>query len=410
MCVQGQKSPTERKKMDYKEYAADLLGVSVNEISSFCERDKFNNDNKLEGYICHRSDYRYGALVLVRVNDVEIFPYQKILVTPKLQYPFSKTKDGEPTRNYKWPNADHVEIYTKYDGTNIASYSYEADDHKRYVTFKTRLQPTLKKSKWGDFPELWKEMIQKYPEIKCPNQVLSGQMVFSYELFGKRNQHLVNYNEDLDTRLLFAVDQYSVKKIYPSSHFSRAFPRVVVHPVPIKYTFGQELTTIYNILREQAEEKNIVLENGTIDGTEGYVVYVKIKETGLWALYKAKPDSVEKIHWESDTIPAEVISATIINSLEDGIGFNLYYVKSLLFEEFSKDIIEKNNEHIEKIYNEIKQNYEFEESVFSKFEEINAKKGMEKSHVLREMSKFFTKKEMPLVFNALNKKGVFSNE
>ena len=65
--------------------ASELLNVKSSTLTAFNVIDIFNNNNKIEGYICHNSDHRYGALVIFSVNDVEM-PPQLIYCTPKLHY------------------------------------------------------------------------------------------------------------------------------------------------------------------------------------------------------------------------------------------------------------------------------------------------------------------------------------
>ena len=72
-----------------------------------------------------------------------------------------------------------------------------------YLTYKTRLRPFLGEGKYGNFFQLWNEMRDKYPKIDDLCWSIGWNFVF--ELYGKRNKILIDYDIPLDTRLLFMV-------------------------------------------------------------------------------------------------------------------------------------------------------------------------------------------------------------
>jgi hypothetical protein len=70
------------------EQAAALLEVDAKFFQLFDVNDPFNDDARLEGYLCQKPNHTYGVLALLRV-DGRPAP-QCIFATPKLHYPFGK--------------------------------------------------------------------------------------------------------------------------------------------------------------------------------------------------------------------------------------------------------------------------------------------------------------------------------
>jgi len=63
--------------------ASESLEVKEDTLNHFKLKDPFSL-NEVEGYICRKSDYRYGALFIYKVNDwnlieMEIFNGQKFI-------------------------------------------------------------------------------------------------------------------------------------------------------------------------------------------------------------------------------------------------------------------------------------------------------------------------------------------
>jgi len=261
--------------------AATFLSVAETVLEEFSTIDPFNNNNALDGFICTQSDRRYGALLIWRVNGQETTP-QAIYCTPKLHYPFDKFIDG---RKYKWPKFRSVVVYEKLDGTNILCYSYTDASGNRYVTFKTRLTPVLKASKFGDFKALWDEILAAHPEVRAPREVFSGEYTFSYELYGYRNPHLILYDVALEAKFLFAVKQSDATVCLPGQFSWHPLNHVQEATANSK----DDLVKLYETLREEAEAKNAKADDGTIRGTEGCVFYV-FTDAGELLQYKMKPD------------------------------------------------------------------------------------------------------------------------
>jgi len=94
------------------EQAAEMLGVQPGLLQPFAVVDPFHDCLPLEGFLCHKTDHRYGAIVITRVAD-EPCP-QLIHATPKLKYPFDR--DGR----FRFPPIARAHVYEKLDGTEGA--------------------------------------------------------------------------------------------------------------------------------------------------------------------------------------------------------------------------------------------------------------------------------------------------
>ncbi|HIJ41609.1 MAG TPA: hypothetical protein HPP90_11125 [Deltaproteobacteria bacterium] len=151
---------------------------------------------RLAGCLSLKPDYRYGALALLKVEGREA--PQRILATPKLRYPFDRAGA------FHFPSVKKIDIYEKIDGTNVFEYRFKDGENMAYVTYKLRLHPVLRNGKWGNFLDMWKEMLERYPQI--PELPVINGCSLSFELFGSRNAHLMLYDTPLDCALLFGVD------------------------------------------------------------------------------------------------------------------------------------------------------------------------------------------------------------
>lgn len=67
---------------------AEMLGVQPGLLQPFAVADPFHDGLPLEGFLCQKTDHRYGAIVITRVGE-EPCP-QLIHATPKLRYPFDR--------------------------------------------------------------------------------------------------------------------------------------------------------------------------------------------------------------------------------------------------------------------------------------------------------------------------------
>jgi hypothetical protein len=341
----------------YKAY--QILGVEESRLSHFKVQDPYNPEWELEGYISN-SEKLYGSMVIFKINDY--LTEQVVISTPKQKYPFDKLG------RFNFPTAKHINVYEKLDGTNILAYSYKIKG-KRHITYKTRLTPVLTKSRWGNWKAMWDEMLERYGMLSYEIEKWADCGInLSFELYGKRNTHLIEYTVPLDTALLFGIrnDIGNPKIIDPSK--LRVEPMIPVAKLQASIESGADLYSWYQKLRNEQEALNKFNEDGFITGVEGFVWYLN-DINSVMHQYKCKPESVEAIHWAGG-MSKHAITTTIINAYEQTDNVTYEVVKELLLEEYDDRGIESKKDVILKCMADVRYRIEFRDNVKKTFEEL----------------------------------------
>ena len=368
--------------------ACNALCVKPDELFGFSEEDSFNNNNKIEGFICRRSDYRYGALIIFRINgeDTE----QIIYGTPKLHYPFDKSGV------YKWPDVRKFKLYEKLDGTNILAYRYLYKGEE-CVTFKTRLTAIVKDSGFSAFKSMWIEYLS---ENSWVNELIQMNKFWnlSFELFGSRNPITITYNVPLEVNLLFGINESDFRVRTPDQ---LNLPEGVKIPASYSKSMNTDLTGIYNYFREEMSTKN-----KDILTIEGLVMYADIGMNS-WEMFKCKPEEIEKIHWTaSGHIPEKSLFNTALNVFESYDNPTIDSFIELLKEEYPQDLITKNTFKINRIWGEATERVKFIKQVNDVYK-IAIEKGFDvkkdKNETMRFVSQYFPKSIMSKVGGAILK-------
>jgi len=307
--------------------AAELLNISIDYLREFSAIDTFNNNNALSGYLCYRPDHRYGALVILSINNE---PCEQIIyATPKLHYPFDK--NGV----YHWPECRDIKYYEKLDGTNILAYHYDYQGND-YVTFKTRLTPVVKDIGYGMFESMLREYLANNEWIHQAIE-LNPLMNLSFELFGSRNPITVKYDTPLAVCLLFGVRCID-GAIKPPSELSLPIDAMI--PFYAYSGSCNDNTQQYNDFRIQMSERNKFGQDESFV-TEGMVMYANTGEPS-WRMFKCKPEEIEKIHWAaSGSIPRIALMTTAMNVFEDKENPSINDFILLLQEEYPQSMIDK---------------------------------------------------------------------
>ena len=353
----------------------------------FGEEDPFHH-TFVEGYICREQGDLYGALMLLKI-DHEQAP-QFIFCTPKLAYPF--TTDALGQVHWRFPKARLIQRYEKLDGTNVFSFRYTDAKGRSLVSFKTRLTPLLRDSRFGPFLSMWKEMIRQYPAI--PSLPLRLGMNLSYELWGARNPHLVRYTSPpLEASLLFARDG---RKILPPS----ALGQPPVPTAPHRGDVDRDYIWRYQESQKQMDGTLRPTDDGGYLGTEGEVWYVQT-EDGLWTPFKCKPETIEAIHWSSSAIDKNIILATCQNAFENWDDPTVDNVRDLLLEEFQPNEVEKVYSLIARCLDETRSRYEFRKTVLDAYRALGMDILTNKREVMRALSAQFPKERMSHVYTVI---------
>ena len=364
--------------------AIELMGLEEKWLKPFDVIDPFSKSH-LEGYLSLKPDYRYGALALLKVDEMEV--PQRIIATPKLYYPFGRT--GE----FHFPPVKQIDIYEKIDGTNVLAYQFRDSEGNTHVTYKLRLYPILRNGKWGSFLDMWKEIIEKYPQILGLPE-LNGCSV-SFELYGSRNLHLMVYDIPLDCAVLFGVDGNGCCHS-PDELDCQGIP------VPKLYGHlkaGEDTVAAYRRIRDKLQAKIRPQDDEKLKGAEGTVWYVTTSK-GERVLFKCKPESVEAIHWKGG-ISKEAVMATCWNLLETEDHLEYGALERLLLEEYTQEEIEPFREHIEVCIVNVREQLSFHNHVLDAYTKVGIKLSEDKASVMRKLSTQFPKKQMKKVFTII---------
>ena len=380
--------------------AAELLQVEPKMLSSFEEKDVFNNNQLIKGYLCRQSDHRYGALIICSVDDEDTDP-QVIYCTPKLHYPFEKNSKLDETRKYRFPKFIKVEVYPKHDGTNILQYSYRNNYGRRFITYKTRLTPVIKANNYGDFVSLWKQILEENHNLGIDDHLKHGAVTKSYELYGYRNHHLVRYNNPLSAQLLFLVNQHDAS-ILPPKNFG-------VEPLTT-ITSKENLIEFYERLRDTATKNNKLINEKSddeyLEGTEGYVFYVLDTDSN-WHMLKCKAEQAEQIHWATGSLPKNIIMATVWNALESIEDIKYSHVAQLLEEEFSKQQVAKSAIRVNQCISIVKEKLKLRKKVLGLYNTSGLDFNKDgKGTVMRYLSGYIDKGKMQHAYTALVELGI----
>ena len=365
------------------------LQVKADELQNFEVEDPFNPQNVLKGFISRSSDHRYGAVAITHINGRDAYQIQ--FGAPKQRYPFGK--DGD----FHFPNVREIEVYDKLDGTNVFAYRYSRDGEK-FQTYKLRLFPVLRNSRFGEFLELWKEILERYPQISRVCEV--NNCGVSFEMYGSRNTHLILYEKPLDIALLFGIDN-EARILSPSQIKCLEIPSA---SLLARITSRQELVQEYNRFREDIEKNNVKNGDGTISGSEGVVWYLSDLE-GRVMQFKCKPESIEEIHWATGAIDINTIRATAHNVLETDNEINYEGTIRLLREEFTSEQIGLSDIRIRNVIDDLRQWYEFQKRVLDVYGTVGVSIKDDKGAVMREMSRYFPKPQMKKVYTAIMQSG-----
>ncbi|MDZ7318815.1 MAG: hypothetical protein ONB11_06650 [candidate division KSB1 bacterium] len=375
----------DQKNQDSLALAQQIIGLESKWLQPFDVEDPFNDHLRLQGFLCQKPDHRYGALAITHVAG-QVAP-QLILATPKLHYPFGK--DGK----FHFPPIKKIYVYEKLDGTNVLAYRYCDAQNNWYLTYKLRLYPVLRNSRWGPFLEMWQELLQQYPAL--PKLVDQNNCAISFEMYGLRNVHLMVYEVDLAVAALFGVN--------PDATIRPVFQLLLsnVPPAPFidEITAKDDPIQKYAEIRERLEQRIKPTADDKLVGMEGTVWYVE-EPNGRITMWKCKPESVEEIHWAVG-INKKAVLATCWNYLETGDVLNYDNLLPLLLEEYELRDIENFRPYIDQCLAQVNQEVEFQQRVLDAYDRLGISIRNDKGAVMRAMSQLFQRNEMQKVYTAI---------
>jgi hypothetical protein len=369
--------------------ATQLAGVEAKWLQPFDVTDPFNDEVRLQGYLCQRPDHRYGALAITHV-DGALAP-QLILATPKLHYPFDR--NGA----FHFPPIQKIYLYEKLDGTNVLAYRYRDREGTLRLTYKLRLSAVLRNSRWGPFLDLWQEMLGQHPPLS--QLVETNHCHVSFELYGARNTHLMVYDVDLAVAVLFGVRPDA--SIVPPVKLELL--NLPTAPFLGELVAGEDPVAKYAQIRADMEQRNRPTDEDKLMGIEGTVWYVQ-EPGGRMTMWKCKPESVEAIHWAGG-INKEAVLATCWNLLETQDVLSYETLLPLLLEEYTIEEIEHFRPHIDDCIRQVHAALEYRDRVLAEYRKIGLSIHTHKAEVMRALSPHFRRDEMKKVHAILIKHG-----
>ena len=295
------------------------------DCSEFSATDPFNPQNHVEGQISFSRDRRYGALQIKKING-EPADQPLIFGTPKIAYPFGLGL------NYRFPSAERIYRFRKYDGTNIFMYRYK-NNGREHITFKVRLFPFLR----GRYITMWKHILRKYQQITELFKMNPDVTGFSFELYGSDNPHMIQYEDvQLDIVLLFGLRGTQGQIVLNTEIEAGNIPKTEqLGTVKTDYVWHYEQEQ--QILDKQLSFIGLDQNQAPVfSGEEGSIWYVKIKDTCEIRMYKCKPHRIEQVHWtQTQTqLSPTVIWATLLKAFENWENPKLDEVIAILNEDY----------------------------------------------------------------------------
>lgn len=281
-----------------------------------------------------------------------------------------------------------IEVYEKLDGTNIFAYVYRINGIP-YQTFKTRQTVVIGDTELVPFKSLLLQVVDREQTWKFWCKTKRN---LSFELWGAKNPHLIQYTQPIALSLLFTVDTvgniFSPKSGEWTGEIAKAF----------NWVEGNYIET-YKWHQQQDDDGLKELEDGGFTGSEGRVWYL-LTEGMKWVMFKCKPAQIEHIHWATGGIGTNIIKATAINAVESG-PLTEEAVITLLQEEFTEQQIEKSRIRIGKVVREVIENLKFRDIVLSAYDKNGINVNTDKAGAMRALSSQFSKYQMKRVYSTI---------
>lgn len=299
--------------------------VLESDYTEFSETDPFNPQNHIEGQISFSRDKRYGALKIKKING-EPADQPLIFGTPKIAYPFGLG------HNYRFPSAERIYRFRKYDGTNIFMYRYK-NNGREYITFKVRLFPFLR----GRYITMWKHILHKYQQVTDLFKMNPDVTGFSFELYGADNPHTIQYEDvKLDIVLLFGLHRMQGQIVMNTDLKAGDIPKAVQLG-----TLEKDYVWHYEQKQQELDRQLEFIglnesQAPMFRGEEGSIWYVRVKDTCEIRMYKCKPHRIEQVHWtQTQTqLSPTVIWATLLKAFENWENPGLDEVIAILNEDY----------------------------------------------------------------------------
>lgn len=332
-----------------REEVADLFGVSPKHMHR-CEFE--SNENLLiKGWICKHRGSQMGSIMIESVDETETMQY--VTGMPKINYITTRDEIKDPY------------IIAKEDGTNIVHAPIIVEGDVVDTFFKTRLMPQVQPR--------WMVLLNDVVTKNHYKAVRKEKKSISYELFGYRNNHEVNYYDrgiELELQAIGMFDQgkainyltmyqtlcedYGIEPlpncfiILEKDGFIKAYPTSYMEDLGYEddIIISDTYYDLYRRLEQVFEKINKDYQDNKGKGilTEGAVWHYGEEETHM---IKCKAMSVREGHIKQACgIPHEIIKKAL-QKADENLGLKetdrkkvLEFVKAELLEEYGKEMVE----------------------------------------------------------------------
>lgn len=304
--------------------------------------------NHIAGWLCREESERLGMLAVTQVNGAERL--ELIYAMPKIPYPY-QLENGSARIVIPVPqNATDARFNVKLDGTCIIWYPVtdEAGEIIEVVP-RTRLQPVLTPSRFGDWPALLREAVPDRTNIE--RAVREQNVILCFELWGYRNPHLVRYQIPLALTLHTAIRHKRPASYRILADIARRYDLPLVESVKLPELSSDGLCQAYLNWQAEMERRNQAAGQDTFV-EEGAILVISTPRTATY--YKCKPPSIEEIHWVmGQNLSKEIILQALYKMRENGYDFAAGQVEDLMDEleaDFDRPLIAARADLIRRVW------------------------------------------------------------
>jgi len=357
------------------------------------------------GYLCRQESEKFGMLAITQLDGQERL--ELIYAMPKIHYPYAKETDAAGQEILRVeipvpPGAVDARFTHKLDGTAIIFYPLTAADGQVLeVVPRTRLQPVVSPSRWGNWNALIADAMPDRTAVE--RAVTEERVVLIFELWGYRNAHLVTYTTPLALTLHTGVQNGQVISYGRLSEIAHRYGLPLVDSVAVLSPDSAGLAQAYQRLQAEMEAINQAAGEETF-AEEGAILMLSTAETAT--LWKCKPPSVEEIHWAAGAgLSKANIEQALYKMLENGYDFlsgSVAELKTELESDFEPTQIEYAAPLVEEVYRDFVE----EQKRRVRLRQLVEESGLDLKDLptlMRTLSVHFAKREMGWVYATVKK-------
>ncbi len=355
------------------------------------------------GYVCMQESDYLGTLAITRIaghERLEIIP-----AMPKIHYPYVRDERAGLTRVVvPLPiNVVDARFTRKLDGTAVIFYALPDEEGAPLeVIPRTRLQPVLRASRWGDWPALLDQVMPDRTPIE--RAVREQKFTLCFELWGYRNPHLVQYDVPLAFTLHTAV-RYRPGRLASYrilQDLAQRYGFDLVPSIRVERPDAEALAAAYRALQEQLEARNRAAGPDTFV-EEGAVLVISTRDTAVY--YKCKPPSIEEIHFAAGGgISKEIIRQALLKMAERDYDFATGRVEDLeaeLSKDFDSRYVESQQELIRRVWLEFIVELQQRDWLRELVEQSGLDPRTQTTELMRHLSRHYPRQRMKWVYSTV---------